>query len=981
MPLQKQNIDISFAKGIDTKTDSRQQKLNGQLVELENVVFTQGLQFNKRNGYDKLASLDEGVGISTFKDELVAFDGSTIRSYSPSTETVINKGAIISVDLSTNPIYRSPTSQTQQSSAYQSNGVYLYVWVDSTAGAQYLVVSSETGNQIITTTTLSATAVFPKAFSIGNYLIVTYVDTATNSLKYIPISVNTLAVGTATDLSTQVDPTNRYYDAIVIDNVLYVSWNGSDAAGAIRTTSLNRFLTQGSTNVTINEEATTSLAVWADPASSQLWISYYNGSAVKYFILSTGLTQVLAPTIIETVSNVLNITGYAANGSGAAFYEIQNNYSFSSTRSDFIRTATLTNAGAIGTPAVFLRSVGVVSKTFTYNSNNYFVVAYNGSLQPTYFVVNTSGVIIAKIAYSNGNGYATTGYTSAVNAVSSDSFEFAYLFKDQLEVQSGQIYTSTGVNSAIIDFNTNNIYSTVDIGNNLNISGGYLWSYDGYAPTEQNFHLFPEDYTFSSSSASTGLFANTYSYIPIYKWTDNQGNIMRSGYGTPLTVALSTATSGVTLNIPTLRLTSKSNVVIDVYRTAPSIVTGIYYKVTSTTAPKLNDKTIDSVQITDRVQDAVLIGNELLYTTGGILPNTGGPAAISLANFNKRLVVVSAENRYGFFYSKPVLQGVPVEMAEEFFQSVDPRFGALEAASIMDDKLILFRSNSMTYITGQGPDAAGGNNDFNETYILAPVGSENPNSIVLTPNGLMFQSNKGIWLLDRGLNVGYIGAEVEAFNGETITSAKLIPNSTQVRFTLESGIALVYDYYFKQWGVFTNHDAAGSTIFQDLFTYIEPTGNILQETPGSYSDNGEPIFMKVVTSWMSFAGFQGYQRAYRLYFKGIFITPHILTVSIAYDYNGNATQTTTIDPSDLINANWGDDESWGSTENWGGVSLEEQYRVNFVRQKCQGIQLTLQEGLDVTRPVRGAGLILESMGVVAGVKSTYPRLPPSKSVG
>jgi hypothetical protein len=117
-----------------------------------------------------------------------------------------------------------------------------------------------------------------------------------------------------------------------------------------------------------------------------------------------------------------------------------------------------------------------------------------------------------------------------------------------------------------------------------------------------------------------------------------------------------------------------------------------------------------------------------------------------------------------------------------------------------------------------------------------------------------------------------------------------------------------------------------------------------------------------------------------LYFKGQFISPHILTVKIAYDYNDNATQTSVIDPTDLINTNWGNDPVWGSTQFWGGVSLEEQYRVNFERQKCQSIEVTIQEGLNTTYPVQGAGLIMESMGIVAGVKSSYPRLPPTKIV-
>ena len=42
-----------------------------------------------------------------------------------------------------------------------------------------------------------------------------------------------------------------------------------------------------------------------------------------------------------------------------------------------------------------------------------------------------------------------------------------------------------------------------------------------------------------------------------------------------------------------------------------------------------------------------------------------------------------------------------------------------------------------------------------------------------------------------------LGAPVEAYNQQTITSATLAPNVNQVRFTLGNGLALVYDYFMQ----------------------------------------------------------------------------------------------------------------------------------------------------------------------------------------
>ena len=96
MPLQKQNISISFGQGIDTKTDPNQVQA-GKLLSAQNIVFGEGMSFNKRNGYQLLSTMSAGQQLTTFKNELIGFDGTTLESYSPITKTNINKGNIVSL--------------------------------------------------------------------------------------------------------------------------------------------------------------------------------------------------------------------------------------------------------------------------------------------------------------------------------------------------------------------------------------------------------------------------------------------------------------------------------------------------------------------------------------------------------------------------------------------------------------------------------------------------------------------------------------------------------------------------------------------------------------------------------------------------------------------------------------------------------------------------------------------------------------------
>jgi hypothetical protein len=85
------------------------------------------------------------------------------------------------------------------------------------------------------------------------------------------------------------------------------------------------------------------------------------------------------------------------------------------------------------------------------------------------------------------------------------------------------------------------------------------------------------------------------------------------------------------------------------------------------------------------------------------------------------------------------------------------------ALAELDDKLIAFGDNSTYVISGDGPEPTGANNSFSAPFkVSADVGCSRPDTITTIPQGLMFVSQKGIFLLDRGMmpdqniNRGYI---------------------------------------------------------------------------------------------------------------------------------------------------------------------------------------------------------------------------------
>ncbi len=158
-----------------------------------------------------------------------------------------------------------------------------------------------------------------------------------------------------------------------------------------------------------------------------------------------------------------------------------------------------------------------------------------------------------------------------------------------------------------------------------------------------------------------------------------------------------------------------------------------------------------------------------------MVENIGAPPTSVMTLFKSRLFLVDAEDKNLLWYSKQVIESTPVEMSDLFTLFVAPTIGAqgntgpITALSSMDDKLIIFKKNAIYYLVGVGPDNTGASNDFSDpVFVTSTVGCDEQNSIVFTPNGLQFQSDKGIWLLGRDLSTTYIGSPVEESNASYV---------------------------------------------------------------------------------------------------------------------------------------------------------------------------------------------------------------------
>ncbi len=994
MQLQKQPVNLTFAKGLDLKTDPYQIPL-GNFLRLQNSVFDKAGRLTKRNGFGQITGLINSANfLTTFEGNLTAV-GQSLQAFAAGANKWIDKGNLQPISLSTLSLIRNNNTQTQLDTAVSPNNFVCTVYTETGSGSTqyfYVVADSITGQNIIPPTIIPANGTqtsAPRVFLVGTYFVIVFGTSTT--LQFIAINYNNpLPVSTSTQITAQFTPDTRLnWDGVVANGLLYLAWNGSDIGGAIRITYLDSTLVQHNTVVQTGYSANI-MSVSADTTGStaNIYVSWWNSTSNNGYtqIFTHSLNPVLGtPAQILTSQPITNMASAALNNAVQLFYEIPNNYTYdASIPSHYILAGGCTLAGSVKPAGGFIRSVGIASKAFIVEGDVYLLTVYQSPTQNTYFLLNINAQVISRLAYSNGGGYRTTGLPSIT--VSGDSAYIGYQYADLIQaVNKSQglpsplgVYSQTGLN--LVNYTFGTIPDSVEIGNTLNLTGGFLWTYDGYAPVENDFFLWPDSIEATTSTTGGFLTAQEYFYQVLYEWTDNQGNPYRSAPSIPISITTTGATSSNTINIPTLRLTYKiaNPVKITVYRWSQGQQD--YFEVTSILTPLFNNTAVDSVQFVDTLADTSILGNALIYTTGGVVEDVGAPSFNALTLFDSRIWGIDAEDPNLLWYSKQVIEAVPVEMSDLFTLYIAPSIsaqgstGETKCISPMDDKLILFKRDALYYINGTGPDNTGANSQYSQpTFIASTVGSTNQQSIVYTPDGLMFQSDKGIWLLDRGLNTSYIGAPVEDFTLDaTVESAINIPGTNQIRFTMSSGVTLMYDYYFGQWGTFVNVPAISSTLYQNLHTYIDQYGRVFQETPGVYLDGSSPVLQAFSTGWVASAGLQGYQRAYWSHLLGTYYSPHKLSFKIAYDYDTNNTQQSSMLIPNNFSPAWGGLPNWGSPGVWGGSTDVEKFRVFFQKQKCESFQIIVDEIFDPSYgTVAGVGLTLSGINTTIGIKKSY----------
>ena len=719
-----------------------------------------------------------------------------------------------------------------------------------------------------------------------------------------------------------------------------------------------------------------------------------------------------------------------------------------------IKTGTSTTAAGEN----IARGVGLASKAFVVDTNIYVTAIRETELNSCYYVMKTDGSIQAKIAqgvagpllnsirhraddstwsYHDPSGDADYRISSLTAVPSITSEKFLLGSNIQGKIVGGATGTTSyfslyGVNSTVLDFNNVIANETAVIGENLNFAGGQPKAYDGNVLVEQNFNFGPEQLIaagVAAGSTSTGNpfpnggtgVDNTWLYYAIYTWTDAQGNVHRSGLSLQETLTLAgtgsptadgaTCFSHVNVKIPTLTLTQKSDVYIELYRTVANGT--VFYRClandetakSQTFSPIENQPLSDFVLFKDEAADATIENQELLYTTGGVLENISPPSCSIVGSYKNRLFLAGLENKLEIKYSKLTTEKDGVGFNDSLFFLTPETGGDIIALKGMDDKLIIFKKNAIFFIAGDGPNNLGQQDTFTEPQLVsADVGCSVRSSVVLTPQGLFFKSNKGIYLLSRSLGLEYIGAPVEDYNNLNITKADMVASENQVRFLTSDGPCLVYNYYRRFWSLYTSHKGQGSVVIGDSYYYINSEGassRLYKQKSNHYLDDHTPINMALETGWMNPIAAQNVIRVYRMLILGEYFSPHKLKISVAYNYNNDFVESSVVDVTSYTEVyEYGDPgysvsstgvskpgyygDPGGTTGSYttaiayGGKDvMQYQIRVNFKKQKCESIKIKIETLQQAGQ--NGKGVNLSQLLFVAGSKAKDFKIKQSRT--
>jgi hypothetical protein len=640
-----------------------------------------------------------------------------------------------------------------------------------------------------------------------------------------------------------------------------------------------------------------------------------------------------------------------------------------------------TQPNVVATPVSHnLYDVRIISRHIVYNGNRYHVYYRSAPNDTGYFLGTRTAVnaepalseniyVVTRILFGRApdedSDYEPLMVNVNINEISEGVFRFSLVTRDSVTQVPGSV-------SALVDFNSKELFTGEPYGNSVLVAGTNLHSYGGQYLRELGFFYSPRAPVLTAVASGGYVQDGKCRVLCVYEFTDKNGYLHRTAPG-PSTEVQSAGgnTSTIEMVINTylngnidaegLNLTK-----IIPYRTLAG--GSIFYREDyvdqwdllpdQKAKPFVHDNLDFETTTIDLIKsDEALESSAVLYTDGGEVPPSPMPPIKYLSTWGSRIWGGGSPRDEAIFFSKINQTNLIPEFSEALNITIQDKPGRTTGIQGFTDKIVLSKRGRLFYSYGQGPNNLGGAGSFALfEEIMGVSGAINGKSMVVNGAGLHYKSDKGIYTLGPGLNTVFSGAMFEDSADEDILKAITPIDSETIRFLTASGI-ISHNNYFGSWSLDSSTELLpkDAVIHDNEFYVLTTDDKVMIETKDSYVDNSAEYDMSLETGWISTAGLVGFQRFYKLMMVMDNKSPYSVTVSLAYDYGAYEDSVSFVD------------------------SVDARIIIYPRKQKCEAFRLKIE-----VTPTTGNqnSLNINFIGIVVGSKKGLPKqLPVSQRIG
>jgi hypothetical protein len=625
---------------------------------------------------------------------------------------------------------------------------------------------------------------------------------------------------------------------------------------------------------------------------------------------------------------------------------------------------------AAGTDAAMCRKTAVCSKPWI-DSGNWFVwgnwdtMAYSALLDNGGNVVGTWAD--EKVVGYDGSNPGTTWFIASAYDEGEGVYATALRYK---------LDDATVVPARITAIRTTYMQS-LEAQDVMLIPGAMPMFWDGVDCVEQGF-IRPEPPEVGVPPGAGGnLSAGDYYYTQTYRWRDAYNRLHESAPSAPVKVT-TVLNDLVPLRPRFTAHTHKDHVEVVIWRTEVNKV--VFHRLQSWE----NNKQLDQIAVAwnDTIADTVLALAENLYTTGSspTLENVKPRAHKMQCIHQNRHVYVDDENPdTRLYYSKVFSPLIGIEHSDSLPLTVPPDGGDITAVWSFSDYLFVAKRHRIYIFRRNGLNSLGAGLGYDGPELYSEsIGCDSPKGVVLAGTGIMWRGHDRIWGINKQLQIQPLGEPVRYWTDSqdggqlTLSGAVQLPDQHLAVWFHTGTYALVYDYLYGLWSLWTMLDATDAVEAGGVLWWKYASGHSLRYlNTALYKDNAAFQSLNLETGQIALDGPLGIQQLYRLLLGLYNKAGHTINVQYQWDYDPEWKDADTFDSTSLA-VYYGIAQFMGAGA---GSYADDAYLldVEFPRGRATAVRLKIYDTPAVGSTGESFEIVL--IGVEAGVHVSGRRVP------